>query len=121
MNKYILVFASLFLSLFACEENKETVVKACFETAGPSFTVGEEIAFSNCSENAEYYRWNFGDERTSSEFEPAISYPDPGTYTISLIAENDINRDGMAKDPGNVLGYYNNEWDSIAHTIQIVE
>lgn len=121
MKKIIVLFISLFFSLLACEDNKEPVVQACFETAGSSFTVGEEIVFSNCSENAEQYSWNFGDERISSEFEPTISYPDPGTYTVSLIAENDLNRDGLAHDPGNILGYYNNEWDSIAHTIQIVE
>ncbi|TYC08157.1 PKD domain-containing protein, partial [Bizionia gelidisalsuginis] len=41
----------------------------------------------DCSTGAEWF-WDMGDGTTYTVFEPAHSYTDPGTYTISLYAEN---------------------------------
>lgn len=56
-------------------------------TAG--FTYQENttnIVFSNTSEDAETYLWEFGDGSTSSEANPIHSYEAPGTYTVKLTA-----------------------------------
>jgi len=45
------------------------------------------VAFTNNSENAESYLWEFGEQgATSSEFEPNFTYSDTGMYTVTLIA-----------------------------------
>jgi len=49
----------------------------------PMFTV-------NLSENATAYEWDFGDETTSTEFEPVHYYQEEGLYTIQLIATNEF-------------------------------
>ncbi len=46
-----------------------------------------EIEFPNNSIGADFYDWNFGDDRFSVDFEPIHTYRDTGTYTIELIVE----------------------------------
>lgn len=52
-----------------------------------------EITFDNQSTNANDYLWNFGDPTTTNDtstlFEPTYTYPDTGTYQLTLYAEND--------------------------------
>lgn len=53
------------------------------------FTYNEtatNIAFSNTSEDAESYLWEFGDGETSTTANPTHNYEEPGTYTVRLIA-----------------------------------
>lgn len=45
--------------------------------------------FTNTSTNATSYFWDFGDGGTSTQTNPTHSYSTAGTYTITLIAEND--------------------------------
>ncbi len=47
-----------------------------------------EISFTNYSERAENYFWDFGDSLTSVEFEPVHSYTELGDYSIRLLAES---------------------------------
>lgn len=46
------------------------------------------VAFSNKSSSATDYSWDFGDGKTSTEFEPSNTYQGEGTYTISLTASD---------------------------------
>lgn len=50
------------------------------------------VEFDNSSVNSTSYLWDFGISGTTSDtstaFEPTFSYPNPGTYTITLIASN---------------------------------
>lgn len=48
--------------------------------------VGENISFSNTSEDSESYLWEFGDGSTSNEREPVKSYSTAGDYTVVLTA-----------------------------------
>jgi len=54
---------------------------------------GLAVDFENNSENAFQYYWDFGDESTladnSSEMEPSYTYPDSGSYQVTLIANPD--------------------------------
>jgi len=51
-----------------------------------SFDVDEDIQFTNKSEDAESYTWDFGDGTTSTEKNPVKNYTAAGTYTVSLRA-----------------------------------
>lgn len=47
-----------------------------------------EVLFTNSSNNAESYLWDFGDGNSSKEVNPIHSYDFPGTYTVLLQAIN---------------------------------
>jgi len=55
--------------------------------------IGETIQFVNESINGEDFIWDFGidgtDADVSTEFEPEFTYPDVGTYEVTLIANPD--------------------------------
>lgn len=91
----------------ACQDdnNKETAV-ACFQAPADTAEVGETVQFTNCSENASYYYWLFGDAGSSTQFEPGHSYSQAGTYTVKLYAGKDYNADGILNsidNPDSVL------------------
>ncbi len=78
-------------------------VGLCGETSSSFFVPdvncdGLTVNFSNLSQNANQFLWDFGDLTTkldeSSLFNPSYTYPDTGTYTITLIAQ----ADEMCKD-----------------------
>lgn len=52
-----------------------------------------EVAFTNTSQGATSYTWNFGDSSGSSETNPVHEYANPGTYTVSLTATNNAGSD----------------------------
>jgi gliding motility-associated-like protein len=66
-----------------------TVISA-FTT--PTGTCGNDVSFSNGSAGATSYHWDFGvpslTNDTSNLFEPTYTFPGPGTYTITLIAQD---------------------------------
>lgn len=47
-----------------------------------------DVQFSNTSTGAGFYQWDFGDGNSSGLFEPSHTYVQPGTYTVTMIAEN---------------------------------
>ncbi|WP_159103288.1 PKD domain-containing protein [Prolixibacter bellariivorans] len=49
---------------------------------------GEKVSFSNFSENADRYLWNFGDGDTSTVYEPEHEYTEVGVFPVSLIASS---------------------------------
>ena len=48
-----------------------------------------KISITNTSINADRWEWIFGDDSTSTEFEPVHFYKSPGEYDITLIVYND--------------------------------
>ena len=57
----------------------------------PSFTSsgsGLDIDFTNTSQFANSYFWDFGDTNSSTETDPSHTYGDVGTYTVTLFAIN---------------------------------
>lgn len=61
-----------------------------------SFTVApicfvEKSAFVNTSNNATRYIWGFGDGGFSLSENPEYQYINPGTYSVSLVAQNSFN------------------------------
>lgn len=92
MKKTLLLSPLLFAAVFtACEE------KAPLEGVEPdvdfSFEVNTEtleVKFSGKSENAQTYRWEFGDEQrgVSNEKDPVYTYDKAGTYDVTLTVTN---------------------------------
>jgi len=67
----------------------EQVVTAAITSPQPC--QGLTINFNNNSQNANNYAWDFGIENSdtdvSTEAEPIFTYPNPGEYTLTLIAQ----------------------------------
>lgn len=61
-------------------------VKGYFTVDEPAFDVDEQIHFSNKSEDATSYRWDFGDGTSSTEKDPVKSFGQPGVYRVTLKA-----------------------------------
>jgi PKD repeat protein len=55
-------------------------------TSGNSGSDQDEIRFLNYSTGAEKFRWDFGDGKTTGEFNPGHKYAISGTYNVSLTA-----------------------------------
>lgn len=56
-----------------------------FEVSTTNFL---EVSFTNFSQNATSYSWDFGDGNTSTEKDPTHVYEAAGTYTVALTASN---------------------------------
>ncbi|MEI8273813.1 MAG: PKD domain-containing protein [Paludibacter sp.] len=97
MKKYIVLFV-LILSLYGCNMDLGLIgkPKACFSTTG-DLNIFSSTQFSNCSENASAYFWNFGDSVFSSEKEPKHFYKLPGSYKVKLNASTDSESDTITK------------------------
>ncbi len=70
---------------------------ACFTVESTSVSVGEEVLFENCSENALEYHWDFGDGNTSEEEHPVHAFDVAGEMEVVLTASNDAGQDSMSK------------------------
>lgn len=58
-------------------------------TANFTYTVsGNTVTFINTSVNADTYFWNLGNNFTSTEENPQFTYPNSGTYGVTLTATN---------------------------------
>lgn len=76
-------------------------------SASPTTTDSDTLTvmFSNLSENADDYEWNFGDSNSSTDVNPTHKYMSSGLYTVSLTANNSFNSDTHTKtDYINITG-----------------
>ena len=63
-------------------------------TGAPTTIIDREsVTFTNNSQYAATYLWNFGDGETSTEMNPVHTYMTPGTYTVTLRVENTLGND----------------------------
>ena len=86
---FILSIAILFLA--ACSRPI-----AQFETPQAAYKAKSEITFSNKSEKAKSYLWDFGDGNTSTDKEPKHIYEKEGTYTVTLTAKNEKEKESIS-------------------------
>jgi len=56
------------------------------------------VQFTDASEHAEYWIWDFGDGATSNIQDPEHTYTNQGYYTVSLIVGNSCSIDSIAYD-----------------------
>jgi Zn-dependent metalloprotease len=70
-------------------EASPDAVVAYFSAEEPFLCGSYDVTFQNGSINGTSYVWDFGDNTTSTEFEPVHTYSAPGTYLVSLTVEGD--------------------------------
>lgn len=89
-NGWLLMSALTLVFLASCNEDepepKEVVASFQFELGKTNFL---EVTFTNFSQNATTYAWDFGDGETSNEENPVHSYAAADTYEVKLTATND--------------------------------
>jgi len=84
----------LILLLTSCNDKDDDITpKADFTYSIEGLTV----TFTNTSEDAKNYEWNFGDSNTSNEQSPVHSYTSNGEYTVSLKAINGSKNDSKSE------------------------
>ena len=82
MKKIIFLAAVISLIIVSCEMSP----RAYFSASPGDPVVGEQVLFSNESENAESFEWDFGDGFISNEVHPSHIYTASGTFTVALKA-----------------------------------
>jgi len=87
---YLFLFSITLVSLGSCgKEDAQPDPTASFTKSRPMAWIGEDISFTNTSQNATDYLWNFGDGETSSEENVTYAWSDCGEYIVSLTAKSD--------------------------------
>ena len=91
------------------------VVKPNADFIVSSHTVVEDlpITFQNLTTGGDTYYWTFGDGHNSTEVHPNNTYADPGDYTVTLIATNDI---GCKDTVTKVITIHEEYWVYIPNT-----
>jgi hypothetical protein len=79
-----LIFVLPFI-IYACE----SFPRAQFTADPGDPSVGEQVWFTNESDNAATYEWDFGDGYTSEEINPVHAFTASGTYEVKLRAWSD--------------------------------
>lgn len=90
----------LVILLISCKKDKAEIedqtLKACFGTK--INTIGDGVVqFTNCSENAKSYLWDFGDGKTSEEVAPTHVYSSIFPVNVTLIAFDGNKSDTITK------------------------
>lgn len=80
MKKVIFLSLALPLILLSCEVSP----KAYFSASPGDPVVGEEVWFTNESENVTDFEWDFGDGFISNEVNPVHKYTSTGAFTVIL-------------------------------------
>lgn len=91
---YGLVFLLSAIILGGCEDKIPKVVAAF--TADTKAKAGELVVFSNESEHADYFQWDFGDGGVAVDRNPSHVYESAGTYTVRLVAIGDGGSDSAS-------------------------
>jgi PKD repeat protein len=78
--------------------------QAEFDSYPPFGCNNLRVQFTNRSENAESFRWQFGDGGTSSEKNPIYFYDKPGRYVVTLEV---FSSDGTADKSHGTIEVYN--------------
>jgi hypothetical protein len=80
MKKIIFLSLVLPLILYSCEMSPN----AYFSASPADPVVGEDVWFTNESENVASFEWDFGDGFISNEANPIHRYTSTGTFTVIL-------------------------------------
>ncbi len=87
---FLLLGVVSLVTLYSCDDDTDEPVKD--PIASFQFAVSEtnylEVTFTNFSQNATSYSWDFGDDKTSVDKDPVHVYDAAGTYEVVLTAKN---------------------------------
>ena len=82
--------------IFSMTKTKENIVNVLYFPPLANFLYEKsednflEVVFTNQSQNAVSYSWDFGDGQTSEEENPLHTYNEAGQYVVELTVENSI-------------------------------
>jgi len=84
------LFAALFsiVALSSCKKEEpapDPVASFQYEISETNFL---EVTFTNYSQNADTYAWDFGDGNSSADENPVHTYGEAGSFTVKLTATN---------------------------------
>jgi PKD repeat protein len=105
MKKQVLLILSVFF-LFAgmgCYKKEAVPVADFIYASSNDSIVPDTLTFQNKSVNAYYYKWDFGDDQTSSDVNPVHIYTKGGNYTISLKAYTSSQKEWAVKNGSVVI------------------
>jgi PKD repeat protein len=88
MKKQVLLLASVFFLFAGVNCYKKTAVPVAdfsIQSSNDSI-VPDTLTFRNLSQNASTYKWDFGDNHSSTETNPVHIYTVAGNYTVILKA-----------------------------------
>jgi len=85
-----ILFASVAVFLLMggfCERDEDVEPVACF-TYEPINDImpGDAVSFTNCSTDADSYKWDFDDGGESVAANPTHKFEEPGVYNVKLVA-----------------------------------
>ncbi len=83
----LISIVAIFLSP-GCKKKDEPVskVKAAFSVSSTNPAIDEAVNFTNQSENADYFQWDFGDDNISVDENPVHTFSSPGNFKVILKA-----------------------------------
>lgn len=84
MNKYISFILIIILGINSGCRKDEAKPTACFTVSKTAAIENEMLEFTNCSENATAYYWEFGDGQVSAQPVIKRAYLLPGVYEVKL-------------------------------------
>ena len=76
------------LGVFKFELN---TISAVASAPQPVICLPDSVFFTNNSQNGNTFLWDFGDNTTSTDFNPIHVYPGPGNYIVSLVVSDSNN------------------------------
>ncbi|MBL0745277.1 PKD domain-containing protein [Chryseolinea lacunae] len=87
LYSYLILFL-MFACVVSCKEDDDVAPQAAatFTVDKQTAKVGEDIQFTNTSQNATAFKWSFGDGTTSKDLSPKKSYESSGTFVVSLLS-----------------------------------
>jgi hypothetical protein len=104
INFFLPLLIGISLTIPSCSDDDPEELKvaaACFELPAGTVIMGDMIQLVNCSENATHFFWDFGDDEFSAAKNPTHTYYKAGSYTIKLLAGEDLNADGVLDQNDN--------------------
>ena len=80
------VFSLAFISCQNDDDGLQPQSQADFTASAIEVKIGEDIQFTNKSQNATAYLWSFGDGTTSNQVAPKKSYQSSSVFLVSLVS-----------------------------------
>lgn len=90
MKKTILyLFVMVAIAISSCSKESNTPFGVpSFEMSSSQLFLEQEVSFTNDSQFANFYRWDFGDGNTSDKKDPVHKYATPGEYKVILTIDD---------------------------------
>ncbi len=101
-----LIALTLMVIIIGCSKDEDPMTGGTDPVASFQFEVNQsnffEVSFTNFSQNATSYSWNFGDGNSSVEKDPTHTYSGAGTFMVTLTASNSTGESATRTETINI-------------------